>query len=38
MFPSFFNDFIRVVTHRDVNQKDIVTTINAIEQELLPYM
>ena len=19
MFPSFFNDFIRVVTHRDVN-------------------
>ena len=34
MFPSFFNDMIRVVTHRDVNQEDIMKTRNAIETEL----
>lgn len=34
MFPSFFNDMIRVVTHRDVNQDDIMKTRNAIETEL----
>ena len=38
MFPSFFNDMIRVVTHRDVDQADIITTKNAIEQELMSYL
>jgi threonine aldolase len=34
VFPSFQNDAIRVVTHRDVNRDDMVHTAKAIFEEI----
>lgn len=36
--PSFYNDAIRVVTHRDVNTEDCARAKKAIEEELKQYM
>jgi hypothetical protein len=38
MFPSFANDAIRIVTHRDVNHDDMEHLRDCLRDTLQPYL